>query len=90
MLLRLIVNVIKDVYQDLAWVAQRRDITETSALDEAMIIYAFIHRELAKGNHFLVFDGHTTTEVFFDRIGQAAPLSQAATITEFVKGHTHV
>ena len=85
-LVKLTVNIVRDVYEKFREVARRRHITETEALHQALAIYTFIDETLQNGEQFLIADRKDQLRlVFFDRIGQEAPPSRARTIIEALK-----
>lgn len=85
-LVKLTVNVVRDLYEKLQKVALRRHINETEALQQALAIYTFIDETLQNGEQFYIKDHQgQLREVFFDRIGQEAPPSRARTITEILQ-----
>lgn len=85
-LIKLTVNVARDLYEKFREVAVRRGITETEALQQALATYTFIDETLQTGEQFFIADRQgQLREVFFDRIGQEAPSSRARTITEALK-----
>ena len=88
-LVKLTVNIVRDVYEKFREVATRRRITETEALHQALAIYTFIDETLQNGEQFLIADRQDQLRlVFFDRIGQEAPPSRARTLTELLKEAT--
>jgi hypothetical protein len=85
-LVKLTVNVVRNLYEKFREVAARRRINETEALQQALAIYAFIDETLQNGEQFFIADRQgQLREVFFDRIGQEAPPSRARTLTELLK-----
>ena len=85
-LVKLTVNVMRDLYEKLHEVASRRRINDTEALQQALAVYTFIDETLQNGERFLIEDRQgRLREVFFDRIGQEAPPASPMTITEALK-----
>ena len=86
-LVKLTVNVLRNLYGKLQEVASRRGISETEALQQALTVYTFIDETLAKGEQFFIADGQgQLRQVFFDYIGEEAPpASRAASFTEALK-----
>jgi metal-responsive CopG/Arc/MetJ family transcriptional regulator len=86
-LVKLTVNVVRNLYQKLERVASRRGVTVTEALQEALAVYTFIDETLENGEQFFIADHQgRLRQVFFDRISQEAPpASRAITITEALK-----
>jgi len=77
----------RNLYEKLREVANRRRINETEALQQALTIYIFIDERLENGEQFLIADKQGELhQVFFDRIGEESPPpSRARTITELLE-----
>jgi hypothetical protein len=74
LLAQLTVNVWRNLYDRLHKVASRRGITDTEAIQQALVIYTFIDETLENGEKFLIEDRQgRLRQVFFDRIGKEAP-----------------
>ena len=85
-LVKLTVNVIRNLYDKLQKVALRRGITETEAIQQALAVYTFIDETIENGEKFLIADRQgQLRQVFFDRMGQAAPPVRARTLIELLK-----
>ena len=86
-LVKLTVNVVRDLYEKLQEVASRRGISVTEALQQALAVYTDIDKTLENGERFFIADRQgRLREVFLDRIGQEAPpSSRPMTLTEALK-----
>jgi hypothetical protein len=86
-LVKLTVNVVRDLYEKLQEVAARRGISVTEALQQALAVYTDIDKTLENGARFFIEDRQgLRREVFFDRIGQEAPpSSRPMTLDEILK-----
>jgi len=85
-LVKLTVNVVRDLYEKLQEVASRRRISVTEALQQALVVYTFVDATLENGEKFLIEDRQgRLRQVFFDRIGQEAPPASSVTLNELVK-----
>lgn len=73
-LVKLIVHVVRNLYEKLEKVAVRRSISPTEAIHQALVVYTFIDETLEDGGKFLIEDRQgRLRQVFFDRIGQDVP-----------------
>lgn len=85
-LVKLTVNVMRNLYDKLHEVASRRGINDTEAIQQALAVYTFIDETLQNGEKFFIADRQgQLRQVFFDRIGQEAPPSRARTLIELLK-----
>ncbi len=84
---KLTVNVMRNLYEKFREVAKRRRINETEALQQALTVYTFIDERLENGEQFLIADSQgQLRQVFFDHIGEESPPpSRARTITELLE-----
>ena len=73
-LVQLAVNVWRNLYDQLHKVALRRGITDTEAIQQALVVYMFVDETLENGEKFFIEDRQgRRRQVFFDRIGKEAP-----------------
>jgi hypothetical protein len=85
-LVKLTVNVMRNLYEKLQEVASRRRISVTEVLQQALVVYTFIDATLENGEKFLIEDRQgRLRQVFFDRIGQEVPPASSVTLNELVK-----
>jgi hypothetical protein len=83
---KLTVNVMRNLYEKLREVAARRSISRTEALHQALLVYTFIDEALEHGEKFLIQDRQgRLQQVFFDRIGQEPPAPRAAKLAALVE-----
>ena len=81
-LVKLTVNVVRDLYEKLQEVASRWGISVTEALQQALAVYTDIDKTLENGERFFIADRQgRLRQVFFDRIGQEAPPASPATVS---------
>ena len=70
-LIKLTVNVVSSLFDALQGIAQRRKVSRTVAIDEALRTYTFIHETLRNGEHFLIQDRQGRyRDVYFERMGE--------------------